>query len=221
MNGQLYVEDCQTTLNRLGLAYAYVFCSPPDLADLRIPPEEPKLWAEFIASVFTKLSPTLGLVSVSTTDRKGGGRIIRKHSIVADFFEVAGARLIYHKIWQRSANGDMRHLQFAHVQTFALSGAKPPLYGDLPVIFRPDVWSIPIPQIPGIAFMLPQPTELAERHILAFTKPGQTVFDPFMGTGGTAAAAEKTGRLWIGAEINPENAKHIETRIKLETKRLL
>ena len=43
-----------------------------------------------------------------------------------------------------------------------------------------------------------------------FTKPGQIVLDPFLGSGTTAAAASLLDRKYIGVEILPEYKKHIK-----------
>lgn len=48
------------------------------------------------------------------------------------------------------------------------------------------------------------PEELPARLIKMFTFYGETVFDPFMGSGTTALAAKHLGRNSIGYEINPE-----------------
>lgn len=48
------------------------------------------------------------------------------------------------------------------------------------------------------------PEELPTRLIKMFTYYGETVFDPFMGSGTTALAAKHLGRNSIGYEINPE-----------------
>lgn len=50
----------------------------------------------------------------------------------------------------------------------------------------------------------PFPLELPENCILACTKEGDIVLDPFMGSGTTARAAKKHGRHYIGFELNPE-----------------
>lgn len=48
------------------------------------------------------------------------------------------------------------------------------------------------------------PRKLIEPCILAGSRPGDIVLDPFMGSGTTAQVAEALGRQWIGCEINPE-----------------
>ena len=50
----------------------------------------------------------------------------------------------------------------------------------------------------------PYPVELAERLIRMFSFVGDTVLDPFMGTGSTTIAAMRHGRNSIGCEIDPE-----------------
>ena len=46
------------------------------------------------------------------------------------------------------------------------------------------------------------PEELPAWFIRLFTKPGDIVLDPFLGSGTTAIAAKKMGRRYIGIEIN-------------------
>lgn len=51
------------------------------------------------------------------------------------------------------------------------------------------------------------PVELAERCVLAFTKRGQRVIDPFSGAGTTVVAAAKNGRIGVGID---SDLKYIE-----------
>ncbi|MDE2475297.1 MAG: site-specific DNA-methyltransferase [Alphaproteobacteria bacterium] len=63
----------------------------------------------------------------------------------------------------------------------------------------------------------PFPVELAERLIRMFSFVGDTVLDPFLGTGTTALAALKSGRNSIGVEIDPHYLEYAEKRIERET----
>ena len=51
------------------------------------------------------------------------------------------------------------------------------------------------------------------RILLACTKPGDIVLDPFFGTGTTGAVARRLGREWIGIEREPRYVKVAEERI--------
>lgn len=51
----------------------------------------------------------------------------------------------------------------------------------------------------------PYPVELAERLIRMFSFVGDTVLDPFLGTGTTSMAAARWGRSSIGVEIDPQS----------------
>lgn len=49
-----------------------------------------------------------------------------------------------------------------------------------------------------------KPEKLVAKLILASSRKGDFVFDPFLGSGTTAVVADKLLRRWCGAEINPE-----------------
>src|SRR3989475_4026540 len=63
----------------------------------------------------------------------------------------------------------------------------------------------------------PFPLELADRLIRMFSFVGDTVLDPFMGTGTTPLAAGKSGRNSIGLEIDPHYFDYADKRIRTET----
>ena len=48
-----------------------------------------------------------------------------------------------------------------------------------------------------------KPVEAMRRPMLNNSSPGQAVFEPFMGSGTTLIAAETTGRVCYGLELNP------------------
>jgi DNA modification methylase len=48
-----------------------------------------------------------------------------------------------------------------------------------------------------------KPVECMRRPILNNSSPGQAVYEPFMGSGTTLIAAETTGRVCFGIELNP------------------
>lgn len=68
---------------------------------------------------------------------------------------------------------------------------------------RRTVWSIPTQSFDGAHFAT-FPEALVEPCVLAGTRPGDIVFYPFMGSGTVARVAQRLGRRWLGAELNPE-----------------
>lgn len=66
----------------------------------------------------------------------------------------------------------------------------------------------------------PYPMELAERLIRMFSFVGDTVLDPFLGTGTTTTAAAKWGRNSIGFEVDNHYFKLAEKRIAQDTSSL-
>jgi DNA modification methylase len=64
------------------------------------------------------------------------------------------------------------------------------------------------------------PETLAAEFIQFFTKPGQVVFDPMLGTGSTLVAALRLGRRGYGIELNPEYAEIARQVIESERRTL-
>ena len=59
-----------------------------------------------------------------------------------------------------------------------------------------------------------KPEEMLKRIILASSRKGGIVLDPFVGSGTTACVAKKCGRKWIGMEQNEEYAEFARRRVK-------
>ena len=64
----------------------------------------------------------------------------------------------------------------------------------------------------------PVPVELMERIILLTTKEGDTVLDPFMGSGTVAIACKNTNRNYIGFEVSKDYCDIAKKRIASWTK---
>jgi DNA modification methylase len=69
-----------------------------------------------------------------------------------------------------------------------------------------DVWTINTKSYSGAHFAV-YPEELIEPCILAGSKVGDIVLDPFFGSGTTGAVAQKLGRKWVGCELNKNYEK--------------
>ena len=63
-------------------------------------------------------------------------------------------------------------------------------------------------------------TELCGKLLLLYTKEGDVVYDPFMGTGTTAIACHRGKRKWIGSEISKNYCEYANRRIAAETSQL-
>jgi len=66
-----------------------------------------------------------------------------------------------------------------------------------------DVWIVPNRPYPGAHFAT-YPPALIEPCILAGSRPGDVVLDPFHGSGTTGEVAHRLGRRYIGIELNPD-----------------
>lgn len=73
------------------------------------------------------------------------------------------------------------------------------------------VWKMPTEPFSGAHFAT-FPRELAARCILAGSRPGDVVFDPFMGSGTVGQVATDLGRQYIGCELSEEYIKLHELR---------
>lgn len=52
------------------------------------------------------------------------------------------------------------------------------------------------------------------RRMIAGSRPGDIIFDPFFGTGTTGRVALRLGRQFIGCELNPANATLQDDRLR-------
>jgi DNA modification methylase len=77
---------------------------------------------------------------------------------------------------------------------------------------RRSVWTIPTRAYKGAHFAT-FPPALVEPCVLAGSKPGDTVLDPFAGSGTTGAVALQHGRRFIGCELNPAYLELARARI--------
>ncbi len=75
-----------------------------------------------------------------------------------------------------------------------------------------DVWTIATESTP-FAHFATMPTELVKPCILAGSREGDTVLDPFAGSGTTGVLALRHNRDFIGIELNPEYVALARSRI--------
>jgi DNA modification methylase len=80
---------------------------------------------------------------------------------------------------------------------------------------RRSVWTVATRPYKGAHFAT-FPPALIEPCILAGSRPGDIVLDPFMGSGTTAQVALQHGRQYLGCELNPQYAALQEERLKMQ-----
>jgi site-specific DNA-methyltransferase (adenine-specific) len=86
------------------------------------------------------------------------------------------------------------------------------IIGNLGIRF--NVWNIS-PELDNSERMHPgqYPVRLVSDHIRSWSNEGDTVYDPFMGSGTTAKAAHQLKRNWIGSEISAEYVELANKRL--------
>lgn len=88
----------------------------------------------------------------------------------------------------------------------------PGYYGNILGRNKRTVWTIPTEAYPEAHFAT-FPQKLVEPCILAGSKYGDTILDPFMGSGTTALVALRLNRHFLGCDLNPEYVEMANKRI--------
>ncbi|NLE76032.1 MAG: site-specific DNA-methyltransferase [Chloroflexi bacterium] len=76
-----------------------------------------------------------------------------------------------------------------------------------------SIWQFPTENAKRLGHPAPFPEELPRRLIFLYTSRGDTVLDPFLGSGTTALAAAQTGRRFMGYELSEAYAELARRRL--------
>jgi len=80
---------------------------------------------------------------------------------------------------------------------------------------RFNIWDIsPHRQSGQAAHPAPFPENIAYDHIISWSNEGDTILDPFMGSGTTGVACIRSGRNFIGIEVDRDYFSFAESRIQ-------
>jgi DNA modification methylase len=124
-----------------------------------------------------------------------------------DAWKDAGFQPVGHIVFHKPYSSRSRFLRYQHEMAFLLAKGRPPL----PKQPLGDVMEMPYsgnklhPTQKPVAALAPL--------IRSFTFHGETVLDPFAGSGSTCAAALLTGRKYIGVEMDDAYFQHASDRL--------
>lgn len=200
----IYNEDCLDTLNR-NLEYDYIITSPPDFDEIGADTKNIAPYVDFLDQRIAKFNPKGNVVTIFVSDRKAEGTVIQKHMIICDLMNNAGWILKSQKLWVKKEDTiDMYRHGYTFILTFSNDNVKHPLL--------PDVFSEKfVPATPEYTYNFSP--NIVKQFINSYTKKGQIVFDPFMGSGTTAIVCVENDRKYIGSEIIESTCKIAENRI--------
>lgn len=130
--------------------------------------------------------------------------------------QVPSLMLMDEVVWDRgSTHNHCQQMMWQHTERlFVLKppASKYPLLNTKDIDYRSDIWRIGKAPVNG--HNAPFPEALARAVIRAWSKPGQTVMDPYAGSGTTAVAARDLGRNFVGAEKLPVYHSMAKERIE-------
>ncbi len=129
--------------------------------------------------------------------------------------------------WMSAANPILRDIH-EYILVFSKGDYKRERKGKISTITKKDfmewtksIWVMKAESAKRIGHPAPFPEELPNRLIQLYSFKGDVILDPFMGSGTTALAACKTGRDYIGYEINQDYIALTQKRIDAFKSQLL
>jgi site-specific DNA-methyltransferase (adenine-specific) len=121
--------------------------------------------------------------------------------------------------WMSAANPSLRDIN-EFILCFSKGGmaredtGESDLSRDEFLCYTESVWKIHAESATKIGHPAPYPVELPLRAIKLCSFKNDVILDPFMGSGSTAVAALKTGRQYVGYELNPDYIQIAQKRIQ-------
>lgn len=142
----------------------------------------------------------------------------------------AGLQLINTAVWNKGSGGMGGLYRSAHELIPVFCKGKSPRVNNVELgrhgRDRTNVWSYPGANRRGSSASealkhhpTPKPVDMVQEAIIDVTNPGEVVLDPFLGSGTTLLAAERSGRFARGIEIDPGYVDVCVQRWEAETGR--
>lgn len=151
--------------------------------------------------------------------RQGGTAIIWydlwKLSHLAEAMKRAKFKMLRVLVWQKTnpVPLNMKATYLSNSRELAVvgvKGGKPTFYSS----YDDGVYSYPIPRHNGKRIHRTQkPLDLFIKLVEKHSNKGDMVIDPFLGSGTTAVATKKTGRLFAGCDINAAYVQAAQERV--------
>ena len=177
--------------------------------DDNMPPEEYEQWQRDILDECIRVLKPTGSIFYNHTDILSKNRCI--HPLYVWDYPVK--QMI---VWERNTTPKLANYFFFPTTEYLFWIGKEystrPYFNKSAANHRKVVWRIEPDR--HSKHPAPFPVEVPENCILACTKEGDVVLDPFMGSGTTALAAKTLNRHYIGFELNPDFIKDAEERLK-------
>ena len=120
----------------------------------------------------------------------------------------AGFHIAGHIVFPKKYASSTRFMGYQHEQAYLLAKGNPAA----PLNPPPDV--IPWTYTGNKLHPTQKPVGIFMPLIEAFTKPGDTVLDPFCGSGSTLVAARDLDRNFIGIELDPDHHRTASLRLQ-------
>lgn len=173
-----------------------------------------KTVADRLYRVLKKGAVIVWIVSDATVNGSETGSSFRQ----ALYFKDIGMNIHDTMIWRKQTSTDTGSLRVRYGNVFeymfVFSKGKPKKFS--PIKDKKNVWDVNtvVSKEERTGHPVHVPLSLARDHVLSWSNEGDTVLDPFMGSGTTGAAAMGAGRKFIGIEKVERYFKIASERIR-------
>lgn len=130
-----------------------------------------------------------------------------KTDLFMEAWKAAGFRIAGHLVFPKKYASNSWHTQYRHEQAYLLAKGWP----DKPARPPPDVihWTYTGNKLHPTQ----KPVGILKPLVEAFSRRGETVLDPFCGSGSTLVAARELDRTYVGIELDPVHFRTAADRL--------